>query len=98
MDKSRNTIEQLVQMSVEQLISILPNNIYPNQDLSIGGPLVISKRIDNTYNIEYRSYRNDKKVSECTPLIEGRFESLKLGLIETYFKAQEILNNLNRKL
>ena len=96
-NNSNSIIGQLMKLSVEQILELLPNNICLGEGdkLQPMGHLTIEKYIDGTYCISYKGSNRNKKQSEQSFLFESCYcHDFKLGLIETYIKVQAITNKL----
>jgi len=94
LNESLNKIEQLLDLNIEELLDLLPNNICLGEGhkLQPMGFLEITKCIDNSFHICYIDHNNNQTRKEATRLFEVSYcKSLKLGLIETYFRVEALL-------
>lgn len=103
LNKHTNKIEQLLNLNIEELLDLLPNNIClgKGNKLEPMGFLEITKCIDNSFHICYIGHNNNRTRKEDIKLFEVSYcKSLKLGLIEVYFRVEALLekHNLTEKM
>jgi len=90
-------LNELMEMEVEELMQLLPNNICDGKGNSLGNvySLKISKNIDGRWFIEYSQLHNKTVYSERKILFEiGYAKNIKIALAEALIRIDEITKKI----